>query len=170
MNKSMKSSFSLFLALGVTFLLAACGGGDDAPSTPARAPAEALTPDRSITITANDQMKFGTERIEASPGEVLELTLDNIGTMPKFSMGHNVVILQVGTDPQKYVEAAANHAAADYLPPQWKGSVVAATALTGGGEKATVVFQVPARPGDYPFVCSFPGHYQVGMQGLLVVR
>jgi uncharacterized cupredoxin-like copper-binding protein len=32
-----------------------------------------------------------------------------------------------------------------------------------------VTFTAPTTPGRYEFVCSFPGHYQVGMRGVLIV-
>ncbi|WP_395086164.1 plastocyanin/azurin family copper-binding protein [Gracilimonas sp.] len=30
--------------------------------------------------------------------------------------------------------------------------------------------QLPEQTGDYPFICSFPGHYAAGMQGTLKVE
>jgi uncharacterized cupredoxin-like copper-binding protein len=33
-----------------------------------------------------------------------------------------------------------------------------------------VTFGVPAKPGSYTFICSFPGHFNAGMRGTLVVR
>lgn len=162
-------SFSI-ASLAVMLFLSACGGGGDAPATEAPSPTESLTPDQSITITANDRMEFAPTRFEVNAGEVLELTLDNVGRMPKVSMGHNIVILQLGTDPGQYANAAARHPGEDYMPSQWRGSVVAATAMLGGGEQDTIVFRVPDRPGEYPFVCSFPGHFPAGMRGVMVVR
>ena len=38
------------------------------------------------------------------------------------------------------------------------------------GETAEVTFKVPAAPGSYTFLCSFPGHFVAGMKGLLVVK
>jgi len=29
---------------------------------------------------------------------------------------------------------------------------------------------VPAAPGSYPYVCTFPGHFVAGMKGNLVVK
>jgi len=34
----------------------------------------------------------------------------------------------------------------------------------------TATFAAPAAPGRYPFICSFPGHAQVGMRGVLIVE
>ena len=38
------------------------------------------------------------------------------------------------------------------------------------GERVQVTFTVPETPGDYPFLCTFAGHYQAGMKGTLIVR
>jgi uncharacterized cupredoxin-like copper-binding protein len=42
--------------------------------------------------------------------------------------------------------------------------------LAGPGETVQVFFTAPAKPGRYPFVCTFAGHYQLGMKGTLIVR
>jgi azurin len=49
-------------------------------------------------------------------------------------------------------------------------SVIAKTALAGPGETVDVVFAAPAKPGRYPFLCTFAGHYQAGMKGTLIVK
>ena len=51
-----------------------------------------------------------------------------------------------------------------------KASVLAMTGLAGPGETVQVTFKAPAKPGKYPFVCSFPGHYLSGMKGELTVK
>ena len=33
-----------------------------------------------------------------------------------------------------------------------------------------VTFIVPEVPGEYPFLCTFAGHYQAGMKGTLTVK
>ena len=53
------------------------------------APATPVHDGRPIEITADDTMKFSLTEIPAKPGEKLSLTLVNLGTTPKFSMGHN---------------------------------------------------------------------------------
>ena len=37
------------------------------------------------------------------------------------------------------------------------------------GEIVTLSFQAPETPGDYPFICSFPGHW-LTMKGVMRVR
>jgi azurin len=48
--------------------------------------------------------------------------------------------------------------------------VIAKTALAGAGETVDVTFNAPAAAGSYPYVCTFPGHFQAGMRGNLVVK
>ncbi|WP_460640012.1 plastocyanin/azurin family copper-binding protein [Larkinella harenae] len=43
-----------------------------------------------------------------------------------------------------------------------------ATPLVNSGKNFRLEFKAPTQPGDYPFLCSFPGHWRV-MQGILRV-
>jgi azurin len=140
-------------------------------STPAAASPTQAHDGRAVEITANDAMKFGVTEITATPGERLSVTLVNTGTTPKFSMGHNWVLLTAGADAQAFVVGSAESVTTDYVPGlPLKAQVLAATKLLGPKERDTVTFTVPAAPGRYEFVCSFPGHFQVGMRGVLIVR
>jgi azurin len=116
-------------------------------------------------------MKFSVTEITAKPGENLSVTLVNTGTTPKFSMGHNWVLLAAGVDAQAFVVGSAEAVTTDYIPgPPLKAQVLAATKLLGPKERDTVTFTAPTAPGRYEFVCSFPGHFQVGMRGVLIVQ
>ena len=172
MNKRLISI--TFFAVATTMFMVACGGKDQGAkvSEPSSTPdvVEKLIADRSIVVTANDQMKFNISEIKVKPGEVLSITLMNSGTMPKFSMGHNFVVLQKGTDTQKFCEAGMTQAVSEYIPAEFKSSIIAATKLLGGGESDTIIFRMPSASGKYPFVCSFPGHYQIGMRGNIIVQ
>jgi uncharacterized cupredoxin-like copper-binding protein len=46
--------------------------------------------------------------------------------------------------------------------------VFAHTDLAGPGQMVAVEFTAPA-PGEYPFLCNFPGHYAAGMHGTMTV-
>src|SRR5690606_19544009 len=63
---------------------------------------------RQVEITGNDLMKFSINEIRAKPGESLTVTLSNVGTMPKFSMGHNWVLLKPGVNVDTFVTEAAS--------------------------------------------------------------
>jgi len=178
--KMKRTTLTVVLTLG--FWLGGCepSGDSNVASSDNRAPASAqsdataktvpTTPDKTVEITANDQMKFNLEAFQVAPGSTVELTLKNVGSMPKFSMGHNLVILKPSTDTAKFVEGAMTSAGTEYIPASMKNAVIAHTKLLGGGENDTIVFVAPNQKGDYPFICSFPGHYQVGMKGTMQVR
>ena len=162
--------FTLLIAAGCSSQPATPPASEPAAGAPAAATAPKPTASRTVEITGNDSMKFNVTEIVASRGETLAVTLVNTGTTPKFSMGHNWVLLAAGTDPQAFVVAAAEAVTTDYVPASQKAQIIAATKLLGPKERDTVTFTVPATPGRYEFVCSFPGHFQVGMRGVLIVR
>jgi azurin len=168
--------------------VSACGGSEPAPAGDANAPAAgapapasaapaaapatapAVHDGRAVEITANDTMKFSVTEIRAKAGERLSVTLANAGSAPKFSMGHNWVLLALTTDVDAFLAAAAEAPTTDYIPAGRQADILTATKLLGPNERDTVTFTVPSAPGRYPFVCSFPGHAQVGMKGVLIVE
>jgi len=46
--------------------------------------------------------------------------------------------------------------------------VLFSTKLLSSGQSYVLDFTVPETPGDYPFVCTFPGHWR-GMNGIIRV-
>jgi azurin len=142
---------------------------DPSAASPA-APAATVHDGRAVEIAGNDTMKFSVTEISAKPGERLSVTLVNAGTTPKFSMGHNWVLVAPMADIQPFLTAAAESVTTDYVPvATQKDRILAATKLLGPKERDTVTFTAPTRPGRYEFLCTFPGHYQVGMRGVLIV-
>lgn len=160
-RRSIRRSLPVFaLALVALFAVGAagCGGGSGAGPT------------NNVTITGDDMMRFEPTQFTVAAGTEVTLTLHNIGRMPKQAMGHNIVILTIGTDPIAFAEASVRHPAAEYVAPEMSDRVIVATAVLGPGEQQTVTFTAPDEPGDYPFVCSFPGHTQAGMRGIMRVQ
>lgn len=172
-------------------IIAACGGSEPAaPPAPEKAaveapkaeekPAEApkaepeaaaatgLTPDAEgiVRLEANDQMKYNADRIEVTGTEV-KIELKHVGQAPAATMGHNVVILKPGTDPMAWAGTAVGAANTNYVP-EGDAAVIAHSKVLGGGESETIEFTLPG-PGEYPFVCSFPGHAAL-MKGVLVAK
>lgn len=127
-------------------------------------------PEKTVVITANDNMKFNVTRIEARPGQKIHVVLKNEGTLPREVMAHNWVLLKTGENPTAYAAAALSAKGQNYQPPSLAGEVLAAIPLIGARQTGEVTFDAPAIPGSYPFLCSFPAHCQVGMRGELVVR
>jgi azurin len=152
------------LVLSSWVMLAGCGR-TDSPSL--AAVANGL---RTFEITANDTMRYSVTRLEASVGEDVKVVLTNTGTQPKQVMGHNWVLLKQGSDPAAFANAALSAASTEYYPEQLAGEVIAHIRLLGPRESGEVKFKAPAKPGEYPFLCTFPAHFLTGMHGILVVR
>jgi azurin len=158
MKRTLAQSIPIF-ALGCSALLYFGSGCSHAPEAPPK----------MITINADDKMKYDVTAFDATPGQKISVTLKNVGTTPKFSMGHNFVVLDRNVNVPAFLDAASTNAAHDYVPPDAKG-VLAHTKLLGPGESDTVTFNAPFIPGDYPFFCSFPGHYSQGTKGVMTVK
>jgi putative membrane-bound dehydrogenase-like protein len=118
-----------------------------------------------ISVVQN-AMKYDTKAFTVKAGSMIELDFYN----PDF-MQHNFLILQKGS--LEKVGAAADKLAQDpkgmeqnYVPkiPE----VLFATKLINPQETFKLKFRVPADAGDYPFICSFPGHWRI-MNGLMKV-
>lgn len=126
---------------------------------------------RSVAIAANDAMQYSVKRIEVKAGEKIRIALSAAGSMAKAEMAHNWVLLAKGTDPMQFVMAAAMARDTGYVPAAKKSSILAMTpGLIGAGEKSEVVFDAPKEPGEYTYLCTFPGHFLGGMKGVLIVK
>ena len=125
---------------------------------------------KTVTITATEQMKWDVATIQATPGEQIHVILKAAGSMPKVAMAHNFVLLKAGVNPQDVSNAAMTARDTDFIPPAMKDKIIANTGLAGGGETVEITFKAPVKPGTYPYLCTFPGHFAVGMKGELVVK
>jgi len=176
----MKTFCPQFTVLAAVVFLAACSKSPDsetktsaqaaASAAPAPAAPDPNLPEKKVEILANDQMKFDVTAIEAQPGQKITVTLKNAGTMPKMSMGHNFVLLAKDVDLMAFVEASQTQMANEFIAPELKSNVIAHTKLLGPGESETISFAAPRAPGAYNYICSFPGHYAIGMKGVLTVK
>ncbi len=168
------------------FAFTACNGEE----TP-EAPEEEVVDDgvRTIEIVGNDDMKFVVsepaeglitggqagefvilEGIEASPGEELRIRLTTISNLPPSAMSHNLAIVDLGTDVDSFARASITARDNEYIAPEYEDQVIATTRMLGDGETDTITFTVPETPGEYDYVCTFPGHFAGGMVGILYVE
>jgi len=161
--KKTSAQFIPFVALGCSALLYFVAGCSQAPSAPPK----------EVTIQADDKMRYDFTAFDASPGQKVSVTFKNIGTTPKFSMGHNFVLLDrtinIGNIQSAFLDKASSEASHDYVPPGAK-EVLAHSKLLGPGETEVVTFNAPYIPGEYLYVCSFPGHYSQGTKGIMTVK
>jgi len=129
-----------------------------------------LADEVKIEIDSNDQMQYDKKAFEVVEGQEVTLVLTHSGKLPKAAMGHNVVILKPGTSLPEFAMKCAPFAANDYIPEdeEAKAPIIAYTKMLGGGETDTITFTAP-EAGEYPFFCSFPGHFAM-MQGIMTVK
>lgn len=128
------------------------------------------TKPRLVELTGDDKVQFNKTEITAKPGETLRVVLKSIGTAPKAIMGHNFVLLKAGVDAVEFNKAAFAARATDYVPTESRDQILAATGLAGPGETVEVTVKVPTQPGRYTYLCTFPGHFALGMRGVLIVK
>ncbi len=120
-----------------------------------------------IIRTVPARMKYDREEIRVTAGESIRLIFENNDTMP-----HNLVLVTIGS--REEVGRAADEMATQprawekgYVPESKK--VLQATRLLKPGESELLTFNVPAKPGKYEFVCTFPGHWRT-MYGVFNVN
>lgn len=111
-------------------------------------------------------MKFDKKAFTVKAGTTVDLVLDNIDFMQ-----HNLLILKKGSMDK--VGAAVDKMAQDpkgaemeYVPKM--PEVLFYTPLVNPEQKFTLRFKVPEVLGDYPYICSFPGHWRI-MNGVMKV-
>ncbi len=157
--------------VGAIAALAAMPASGFAQATAAKkaAPAAAGAA-RTVEIKGTDNMKFSVTNIDAKPGEQIRVVLTVVGTMPKMVMAHNWILLKKTADPQAFANASALARDTGFIAPGQKVNVLASTGLAGAGEKTEVTFTAPKVAGQYPYLCSFPGHFAAGMKGTLTVK
>ena len=127
----------------------------------------AATPDVVIRLgVVPHQLKFDKNELTVAAGQLVELVFTNPDVMQ-----HNFLLGTSGSLPDIGAAADAmmtrpDGAAQQFVPaiPQ----VLFATALVDPGQAITVQFRAPDQPGQYPYVCTFPGHWRV-MNGILHV-
>ena len=116
-------------------------------------------------------MKFTKEQFAVKTGQPVKIVFTNPD-----ATDHNLVIVQPGALEE--VGIAANEMArdpknanSDFIPKSKRKWILHASKMIGPTRKSQVHvfrFQAPDKPGIYPYVCTFPGHWVV-MKGMMVV-
>ncbi|WP_020595081.1 PVC-type heme-binding CxxCH protein [Spirosoma panaciterrae] len=116
--------------------------------------------------TVREEMRYDKKEFTVTAGKQVEIVLENPDAMQ-----HNLVIGKpksmeiIGAAADKLI-TAKDGAEKNYVPsiPQ----VIVATPLVNPDQTYRLKFTAPATPGDYPFVCTFPGHWRI-MNGVMKV-
>ena len=140
-----------------------------APAQPAAAAAPAAAvdpnkkPDLEVTLgTDGDNMAFDKKEFEAKAGSTVKITFKN--NAKPGGLQHNFLIVKPGSE-QEVANAAIAAGNDKGWVPAGNAAVLAATKLVDPGQSDSVTFVVPAA-GDYPYICTFPGHSMV-MKGVM---
>jgi azurin len=149
MNRTRRMLLESFAAIP---LLAACA------QRPAR-------PTVDLHIASDgDELAFTPDHLTCPTGADVRLFFHHAGEI--IDDPHDWVLLKPGTQKAFLMDADASDESV-VIPPNDKALVLAATALCAKGQNVMMEFTAPA-PGDYPFVCSVPGHGET-MHGILTV-
>ena len=118
--------------------------------------------------TVLDQMLFDKDRLAVGAGKPVEVVFENNDLMP-----HNFVVTKPGAleEVGQISEATATQPGAlerGYIPKSDK--VLVASRLLQPRDGQTIRFNAPTRPGVYPYVCTYPGHWRRMYGALYVVE
>ncbi|CAN5362328.1 hypothetical protein BH23VER1_BH23VER1_07160 [soil metagenome] len=114
--------------------------------------------------TLVEQLKFDIASFRVKAGKKVKLTLANSDYLP-----HNLVIVTPGASDE--VGMAAMQLGAEGFKLDWRpesDKILAATKLIDHRQQDTIEFAAPSEPGNYEFVCTFPGHH-ILMRGVMEV-
>jgi azurin len=144
----------------------------DMPSTPATAAPlpvewEKGTPGRALRIETTTGLQYAQRELRVKAGEHLSLTVENPDVMP-----HNWVLGARGaveriTDLANKLVTDPNAVARHYVPDV--PEVLVHTRIIEPANSTTIHFDAPKEPGDYPYLCTFPGHASI-MRGVMRVE
>jgi uncharacterized cupredoxin-like copper-binding protein/glucose/arabinose dehydrogenase len=122
-------------------------------------------PDARIQLATEPGLLFDRDMITVQAGSRVALTFNNDD-----DMAHNVVIVEPG-QADAVGEAAMNLGlqadALEFVPRM--DEVRYHTSMLQPGQTETIYIDIPDVPGDYEFVCTFPGHH-ISMRGILWVE
>ena len=115
--------------------------------------------------TIVEKMKYDTPELTVKAGKKIKLTFANPDFMP-----HNIVLVKPGkrdTIAMQAIRLGAEGFNVGFVPKS--SDVIWASKLIDHGKEQVIEFTAPTTPGDYPYVCTFPGHHLL-MRGMLHVK
>jgi len=119
-----------------------------------------------VLRTPAQKMVFDRAKIFVEAGKPVQIVLENTDIMP-----HNLIItvpgalMSIGLEAEKMATSPDAYAR-QFVPNS--GKVLHATRLLSPGESQRLQFTAPGSAGEYPFLCTFPGHWRT-MYGVMHV-
>jgi plastocyanin len=145
-----RSAYFLALPLAAMALFVGCGSSDDSST-------DSTTADTGTTQTEKPADTGGT----ASAGDALALAADPSGAL---AYDTDSLEAKAGTVSVDFTnDAPIGH---DVVFEKDGQEVARGDVITGANENVTF----DAKPGEYTFYCSLPGHRAAGMEGTLTVK
>lgn len=133
------------------------------------ASAQDVTIELKPSTSAATPLAYDKTDFTIKAGQKVKVTLNNTGGI--LPQPHNFLLMKPGTLDK--VGALANAMLTDpkameksYIPES--PDILAHTKLVQPGQSDSVEFTAPAEAGDYPFACTFPGHWLL-MRGVIHV-
>jgi azurin len=168
----MKSFFApSLLALALTATAVAVRAEEPKPAAPA---APAANETKVVIGVVPAVMQYDKKTFTVKAGDKVSILFTNKAC----PLQHNLIILKPGTDAKFGAAAdkmittdAAGALAKLYIPDdaESKAAIIAAsTKLIGTGQNEIISFTAPAEAGEYPYLCTFPGHRFL-MKGVMTV-
>lgn len=118
--------------------------------------------------TLLERMSYDQEILIVEAGKPVEFIFENSDMMP-----HNLVIAMPGTMEEIGMSAEATAqdagAAARHYVPQ-SDKILLSSRLLQPSQIQQLSFKVPAKPGVYPYVCTYPGHWRRMYGAMYVVE
>ncbi len=115
--------------------------------------------------TVPEKMSYDVKELTVKAGKKIKLTFANIDFMP-----HNILLVKPGKADDignKAMALGAKGFEMNFVPES--PDILWSSKLLDNGKEQVIDFTAPATPGDYPYICSFPGHHIV-MRGMLHVK
>ncbi len=128
--------------------------------------------DQEIVITTMEaKMMYDKASFSVKPNAKIKLVLKNLDSLP-----HNLIICtpgkKKGGDKGKEVIDAVLKLGDKGVEQNWepKGHprILKSSGMVQPKEATTIFFKAPGKEGNYPYICTFPGHYQL-MNGMMKV-
>jgi len=117
--------------------------------------------------TIIEQMRYDRTEFTVQPGMNVRLVFKNPD-----AMDHNLIMVDTGAAAKVAIQAAKMETTGDGVEKQWipeSDSILFASDLLARGESQTIEFTAPTIEGQYDYICTFPGHWQL-MRGAMIVK
>ena len=127
-------------------------------------PANWTQPDMVLQISTKPGLKFDISKFEIKAGSKIRLVFNN-----NDDMMHNIVGVMPGTADEVAdlaIKLGLKGSEMNYVPKS--SNVLFNTAMLQPHSSESIYFIAPTKPGEYTFLCTYPGHGSV-MRGVLKV-